>query len=396
MVVPVSEAGSEMSGKEKKRGRRWDGYVCPACRVVFRMPSDHDGKGVVCPSCRRLLRMPQEEDDVAPLVPRASGGAGAAMEDGRAEMMRHRHRETTPDWERGDAPGEARGAWFQGVWLWAGFAGVIALLVLGGVMRFLSGGGTSGALTDETVAVLSGVGEIGAEPGEESENGKTDADEVAASVAGDPAEVLRDAESVARKFVAARSVEELLPLVRNPAGEEPKIREWYRKHGFGDLELTEFGVNRMVVFHNGLASVTVKTNDYKIRKIVVEKTSGGFRVDWESWVGWSEMSWRRLRETRPVVPKLFRVTAAQGKYYNFGFSDDTKWRCYQLGAKEGVDFIFGYVKRGSPLDMKMAGVGDKPVALTLMIRYPENAPADNQVIIDSLVVKGWVIGADHR
>jgi hypothetical protein len=172
---------------------------------------------------------------------------------------------------------------------------------------------------------------------------------------------------------------------------EPKIRAWYREHPFGDLTLKEFGANHMVMFRYGLASVTVRTSDFKNRFIVLQKTGDGFKVDWESWVGWSEMSWKKFRKQRPAEPKLFRVYAKQGKYYNFGFSDDTVWRCYELGSPDGEDVVFGYVRRGSDLDMKMAGVADKPVGMTLMLRFPENAPSDNQVFIDSIVAEGWAI-----
>jgi hypothetical protein len=137
--------------------------------------------------------------------------------------------------------------------------------------------------------------------------------------------------------------------------------------------------------------VVVRTSDFKDRNMVVEKTGDGFKVDWESWVGWSEMSWKQLREIRPTEPKLFRVFAKQGKYYNFVFSDDTEWRCYQLDSPDRKNSIFGYVKRGSKLDMELAKVGNVPIAMTLMIRFPQNAPADNQVFIDSMVADGWVI-----
>jgi len=392
MVGLVSKAEPETSEKEKGRTRRWGGYVCPACRVVFRMPRDHDGKGVVCPSCRRLLRLPRGEDEVAPLVLPARPGSGMPETGGRdGERRRHRRHEEKPDWENEDGAARATGSGFRGMWLWVGFGGLTLLLVFGGLLRFLSGGGgESGALPGWEGLVPLGVEEIGADSAE----GAPVDDETAREAAGDPGEVLVEAESVVRRFLAARSVEDLLPLVRHPGVVGPKIRQWAGEHGFGGPELKEFGVNRMVVFRNGLASVTVKTSDFRIRQIVVEKDDEGFKVDWESWVGWSEVPWKKLRETRPTEPRLFRVTVQLGKYYNFGFSDDEEWRCYQLSKPDGTDFIFGYVKRGSELDMKMAGVGEKPVAMTLMIRFPEEAPADNQVIIDSVVASGWVTDAN--
>lgn len=48
--------------------RRWSGYVCPDCRLVFRLSMDHDGKGAVCPACSRMLRIPGPGEKLPPLV----------------------------------------------------------------------------------------------------------------------------------------------------------------------------------------------------------------------------------------------------------------------------------------------------------------------------------------
>jgi len=398
----VSEATLESSEKGGGKVRRWDAYVCPACRLVFRIPSDHDGKGVVCPSCRRLLKLPGEDDNVPPLVVHSGGDtakAGGESDGGEVRKSRRRHRrhgEAVPDWESGaKAAGGGAGAEFRGIWLWVAFGVVLVLVVFGGLLRYFSssGDGTGDVASGEEEVAMAPmeIRELGINMGDSETSVSAADDELARQVAGDPVEVLVGAESVARKFVAARSVEELLPLVRKRAEVEPKIRAWYRKHPFEDVKLDEFGVRRGVVFFNGLAMVVVRTSDFKDRNMVVEKTGDGFKVDWESWVGWSEMSWKQLREIRPTEPKLFRVFAKQGKYYNFVFFDDAEWRCYQLDSPDKKNFIFGYVKRRSKLDMELAKVGNVPIALTLMIRFPENAPADNQVFIDSIVADGWVI-----
>ncbi len=48
--------------------RRWSAYVCPDCRLVFRIPTDHDGRGVVCPCCARMLRIPSADGPLSPPV----------------------------------------------------------------------------------------------------------------------------------------------------------------------------------------------------------------------------------------------------------------------------------------------------------------------------------------
>ena len=54
--------------------RRWSAYVCPDCRLVFRIPMNHEGRGTVCPCCSRLLRIPKEGDPVPPLTRQPNNG----------------------------------------------------------------------------------------------------------------------------------------------------------------------------------------------------------------------------------------------------------------------------------------------------------------------------------
>ena len=136
-----------------------------------------------------------------------------------------------------------------------------------------------------------------------------------------------------------------------------------------------------------------------MRQMAVEETADGYRIDWQSWVGWSELPWSEIRDLRPVEPKVFRVIASNGDYFNFGFADDRAWRCYKLDAPDGEHLLYGYVERGSELDGKLTPVGGETArSLTLRLRYPKDAPAPDQVIIDSILANGWVVedsGADQ-
>jgi len=63
-TLPESPRVSDSSANR----RRWSGYVCPDCRLVFRLPMEHDGKGAVCPGCARMLRIPGPGEKLPPLV----------------------------------------------------------------------------------------------------------------------------------------------------------------------------------------------------------------------------------------------------------------------------------------------------------------------------------------
>ncbi|RYD23361.1 MAG: hypothetical protein EOP87_26570, partial [Verrucomicrobiaceae bacterium] len=65
---------------ETVTARRWNSFVCPGCRCVFRVPRDHDGKGVVCPACRIMLRLPGPDDELPPLMSQPAAGMAEQAE----------------------------------------------------------------------------------------------------------------------------------------------------------------------------------------------------------------------------------------------------------------------------------------------------------------------------
>jgi len=55
---------------------------------------------------------------------------------------------------------------------------------------------------------------------------------------------------------------------------------------------------------------------------LIARPGEAFKVDWESFVGASEMGWPEFKKERPVRPQLFRVFAQFDDYYNYEFSDE--------------------------------------------------------------------------
>lgn len=54
---------------ETEKGKvRWKAFVCPMCRLIFRVRSDYEFGGVVCTSCHHVLRIPADGDAIPPLL----------------------------------------------------------------------------------------------------------------------------------------------------------------------------------------------------------------------------------------------------------------------------------------------------------------------------------------
>jgi hypothetical protein len=331
--------------------RRWNSFVCPSCRFIFRVSRDHDGKGVVCPACRIMLRLPGDGILPGPLMLEREG----AMEEA-ADFEAH------PDHAGGNFP------------LAAG-TGLAAVVVLGLFTWWLMPGPNPAQTSAPTVET--------AVPAEES----------AEAPAERPKTDIAEIDSVTKHFLEAKSIAELKPWIRLPEATLPRIvaaqgDEPYSPPGFkgmaGDYNFTT---------RDGLETVIVpvRTGDFGKGDLVLVKEPAGWRADWESWVGWSEMSWQDFRKSKPAEAKLFRVRVSDVDYYNFGFKDEIEWRSYRLDSPDGAESLFGYAERGSDTDVRIdprdAQDGKR---MLVMLKFPPDAPGDNQVLIDRVVAEGWL------
>jgi len=209
-----------------------------------------------------------------------------------------------------------------------------------------------------------------------------------------PKPLLIEIESAVKAFLEAPTREDALALVADPDGSARKWDAWfagktYAAPGFqglvGDPVTTGVG--------EGAASVAlVRTGDYRLREISLVKRDGHLKVDWDSWVGWSEMTWEEFRAKKPAKPVLFRVQLSLVDYFNFDFRDDNQWSSYRLDPQDGITSLYGYVPRTGDLDKRLrpadTGVKNRWV---LKLKFPPDATRDNQVLIDSIVAEGWLV-----
>ena len=392
--------------------------MCPACRLVFKVPLDHDGRGVVCPACRRLLRLPVAGETVPPLVAvdvtEDEGVERLAAGVGRRTRLWHSKRRSGDaesdglEWDRAGKRGRFGEMTMQKSLLWiAGGAILLVLSVmvvlrlaspgpgtvrteaLGEVQQPLNLGGTTGAAP--TAAKAAG-GEAMPQLSAEERSDKM----VAGAMAMDPARTLAATEQVARRILAATSVEDMLPLIRHPKVSEPRMREWYRGKTFVKSTPQSFGGGAGMFPSGKLVSVAFEMQDFSTREMAFEQTPAGFLLDWESWAGWSELPWEEFRQARPTAGKEFRVLAKRGYYYNFGFGDNA-YQCYVLTAPDHEHMLYGYTRHGTA-ENDTLGTEDATdtVSWVLQLRFPEAAKSSDQVIIAKVLAKGWVLDGAAR
>ncbi|MEC9056023.1 MAG: hypothetical protein VX633_11985, partial [Verrucomicrobiota bacterium] len=194
------------------------------------------------------------------------------------------------------------------------------------------------------------------------------------------------------RFLAAETVEKLLQSTRQDPILEGKIRKYYRTHKLTPVMPKEVASGGRILKVRNYWAVDVVMPDSSTKPITVERVESGYVVDWESWVGYSEMSWEELRQLRPREPVLFRVLCSPVQYYNYGFTDDRKWRSYRLESPDRKHTFYGYVERLSAQERGLSrhDVREGQVlAFILRIRFTDDSGPD-QVIIDEVVNSGWL------
>ncbi len=359
-----------------ENSRRWGGYVCPNCRLVFRVPPEHAGLGVECPSCHHLLRIPLVGESTPPLVTVTTAGEEWVP---RVEAHRTRGIRPVADQAWDHAPSVSghlsRGERRQMFW-WLMGGGALFVVILAGVLAILLGSKPPRPPTvDGQLAVLPKH-----------------------PVAVDPAPVrtdaafLAEAELLAQRFLDAQRVDDLLPLVRDPGVAEARMRQHYAGGKLEPFGMAQFNTNRLVDRYGAVSTLKVRTRNHAEQSLAFVTTAQGLKIDWESWVGWSEMPWEEFLTTKPTTPRAFRVLLSAVDYYNFAFADDLKWQAYRLTSPDESHAIYGYAPRGSKVNAALRPPPEATsVRVTLALKFPELPQSNNQVLIERLVADGWVL-----
>lgn len=383
--------------------------MCPDCRFVFRVPRDHDGKGVICPNCRRMLRTPASGEPTPPLVARnrkiapislpesfqkvreKSREAPSATPQAESKTRRRAHSspaEEQPDWEK--IPGQRvrvskKSPKFNSRNLVV--AGMAVLLALVGTIYMIQRRQAGKPFEAGVVATAS---QKPVDHGPQPEK-----IELPLEMNRNETELIAELEPLTRKFLEATTVEEILPLIRDRERVEPMIRKEYPDGKIQPKGLGAFNTSGSIAYRSKLASVTVRSKDFESLQLAYIRTGEGMKIDWESYIGWSEMRWPEFLTAKTSKPTLFRASLKLVEYYNFSFSDDKKWQSYQLRSPDGESVVYGYVLRDSEVDKKLRPDEKTETRLvTVLLKFQPGETSKNQVLIGKVVADGWVEGVD--
>lgn len=220
------------------------------------------------------------------------------------------------------------------------------------------------------------------------------------------------AASILKQYQAAKSWKAKLPLIYEEGQTAPLMEQFYGTLGQGDPDVgTVVAAANLRVGSQTVLLLSCKSSD-RMRSMInvaFRRSAGGLKLDWESTVGYSEKSMRQFRESRSVLPCMFRLLAVADDYYNFEFADTAKTHLsVRLYTPSGDDYVNAYCPRDSADGKKLhellgdaagtnvpAGTGLRrqkgdEFPVTVQIAFPANAQSTRCVKIEKLVSAWWL------
>jgi hypothetical protein len=205
---------------------------------------------------------------------------------------------------------------------------------------------------------------------------------------------IQDAHQVIEAFFQTRKIEDLLPWLRPVDGIAEKVRGYYLLHPLSDEAFEGIQKESSTLLFGGRCFQTqILVKNQPSRLITLMKIGEHYRIDWESWVGWSEMHVASLRMKKPLQSIEVRVTVERESYYNYDFptSMESAWQSYKITFPGDNQVLHAYVERSSPLHQQLIPASDVPSRpMILRVRYRDSDSHSSQVLIDSVVAEGWV------
>jgi hypothetical protein len=210
------------------------------------------------------------------------------------------------------------------------------------------------------------------------------------------------ADAVIERFFSAESWEDLLKDVRSPEKVKPLMESWYAIHRhepdeFEILEVTEgmmstggiSAPDQLWIIHVSiqLSKRTAPSSAF------LERTSVGFKVDWESTVGNSPLLFETFASrvgTPESDPVALRVSISPCDYYNYDFADRNEWQSFDVRHPVSDRVLSGYLKKGDKEEalMPLFYPGESSIPVIAKLQFPDAESKKRGQV--EIVQKNWM------
>lgn len=132
---------------------------------------------------------------------------------------------------------------------------------------------------------------------------------------------------------------------------------------------------------------------------------GKLVLHWDVFANFAGKDWETFVDSKDTESGLFRVDLKASYYYNFQFSDESKYLSLELQPAGFEEPVIGYLERSHPhaqplilmarFHNRPSGDGgqtqSKAFPAIVKVRFPEDS-VDQQVIIEEILGFHWVLG----
>lgn len=242
-------------------------------------------------------------------------------------------------------------------------------------------------------------------------------------------ELFKRVESLAEKYLGAKTVEEKSAYVRSPKRVRPLMEDYYARTDLEIVKVTEVLDIESIGLHTNpfnplsLGSISldriIREKDLRDRvsldkrpffRLLVRSEDGGkiqlfveqtpddqLLFDWESEVSYLPMEPEDYLRQKPAKPMEFRVYARLDTFHSYEFRDTEKYLPLKLTFRDSDEYLFGYVdrRRMDPEDLKyfteyMERDISQPKALLLRLRFSHGTKERRSVLVEEVVSPYWV------
>ncbi|WP_367872057.1 hypothetical protein [Luteolibacter sp. Populi] len=208
-------------------------------------------------------------------------------------------------------------------------------------------------------------------------------------------------ESVVKRFLAADSIDEILPLIRDPERVKPLIEQAWKLKPPVPVKFQNMPLFRPETLDGKpFWVVQAEVAGGPLQSLLLEQTGPTeAKVDWETFVCYQPVPWDRYVTERPSGQAMeFRVWAMRDVHFVHEFSDSGHWRCFRLTTRDSGEVLFGYAPAGSEvakmLEVYCDGAPSHVATVILSLRVPEHGTSPRGVVIEKMVEPRWVrVGA---
>ncbi len=209
-------------------------------------------------------------------------------------------------------------------------------------------------------------------------------------------EQLAAASEVLQKFWHAETWAGKLPCVYDAQHVEPLLRTYYETQRNKDPisgALVRTGRYRLDSREMLVLSYASSQPGNELAVIMLSGADGRYLLDWESYVGWGDMTFQDFKKQRPASPQLMRVHARSDEAYQGEFASPAQYVGIELVSPDGLYYLHGYCEKNSPTGLALAGAvaGGVQVKLTLRLAYAAEGTSAETVHITGLVADRWLV-----